>query len=145
MPLQQFVVPQFIDTEDKVIGPITVRQFIILLVTAFMEFILYKLLVFTYFLIFGILLLLIGGAIAFVRLNGQPFHFFLVNIAQYVKRSKMRTWQKDLSNATLREHIMKVELPPPPPPFIKAAPSKSRLQDLALVVNTGGVYKPEEE
>ena len=27
--MQQFVVPQFIDVEDKIIGSITVRQFII--------------------------------------------------------------------------------------------------------------------
>ncbi|KKS92044.1 MAG: hypothetical protein UV69_C0039G0006, partial [Parcubacteria group bacterium GW2011_GWE2_43_12] len=33
--MQQFVVPQFIDVEDKIIGPITVRQFIIIMVGGF--------------------------------------------------------------------------------------------------------------
>jgi hypothetical protein len=31
--MQQFVVPQFIDVEDKIIGPISVRQFLTLMVT----------------------------------------------------------------------------------------------------------------
>ncbi len=29
--MQQFVVPQFIEVEDKIFGPITIRQFLILL------------------------------------------------------------------------------------------------------------------
>ena len=29
--MQQFTVPQFIDVEDKIIGPITTRQFVIML------------------------------------------------------------------------------------------------------------------
>ena len=31
MNMQQFTVPQFIDFEDKIIGPITTRQFLILM------------------------------------------------------------------------------------------------------------------
>ena len=27
----QFIVPQFIDVEDKIIGPVTTRQFVVLL------------------------------------------------------------------------------------------------------------------
>ena len=36
---EKFVVPQFIDNEDKILGPITVRQFLILLVATFVIFI----------------------------------------------------------------------------------------------------------
>ena len=49
--MQQFVVPQFIDVEDKVIGPVTVRQFLILLVGGGVLFIAYRLSDFTLFLI----------------------------------------------------------------------------------------------
>ena len=31
--MDRFVVPQFIDVEDKIFGPVTVRQFLILLGT----------------------------------------------------------------------------------------------------------------
>ena len=49
--MEQFTVPQFIDVEDKVIGPITVRQFIILLFGGGFIFIAYRLSDFVLFLI----------------------------------------------------------------------------------------------
>ena len=52
--MQQFVIPQFIDVEDKIIGPITVRQFIIMLAGGGLVFISYKLSDFTLFLFFFI-------------------------------------------------------------------------------------------
>ncbi len=36
--MQQFVVPQFIDVEDKILGPLTVRQFLIMLVSCLICF-----------------------------------------------------------------------------------------------------------
>jgi len=40
--MQQFTVPQFIDVEDKILGPITIRQFLILLVGCIVIFISYR-------------------------------------------------------------------------------------------------------
>ena len=39
---QQFVVPQFLDVETKIIGPVTMRQFLILLTTLLIEFLIYR-------------------------------------------------------------------------------------------------------
>ena len=50
--MNQFVVPQFIDVEDKIIGPITTRQFIIMLAAILMDFVAFKLLTFIFFLVF---------------------------------------------------------------------------------------------
>lgn len=142
--MPQFVVPQFIDVEDKIIGPITTRQFIILLVDGFIIFILYKILIFTYFIIFGLLLFAIGGSLAFLRINGQPFHFFLLNFIQTSKRSKIRVWNKQKSDSELRA-LLHTVLPPPPPPKPRKEPlTQSRLSEIALLVDTGGVYTPEE-
>ena len=40
--MQQFVVPQFIEVEDKILGPITVRQFLIMLIAGILIFIVYR-------------------------------------------------------------------------------------------------------
>jgi hypothetical protein len=53
-------------------------------------------------------------------------------------------WQKVYQDAELKEYISAK-----PPPVIthftrKEFTATSRLQELTLVVNTGGVYKPEE-
>ena len=41
--MQKFIVPQFIDVESKIIGPITTRQFLIMLAGLILGFAAYKL------------------------------------------------------------------------------------------------------
>ncbi len=142
---EQFTVPQFIDAEDKIFGPITARQFIILLVTFLIDAALWKLLSFVAFLLTAIPILMIGGVFAFARINGQPFHYFLLNLIQTFKKPSLRVWDKTKTDAELKEYMAK-KPPPPAEKFQRKAPlSTSRLQELTLVVNTGGVYKPDEE
>ncbi len=143
---EKFIVPQFIDKEDQILGPITVRQFLILLVTTFVIFLLYKLLAFPYFLISSLLLAALAGGFAFIKINGQPFHIFFVNFLQSTVRPQLRIWDKRSTDAELRAWIGAREIAPPPQiTSSKPRPESSRLRDLALVVNTGGVYTPEEE
>ena len=142
--MSQFVVPQFIDVEDKILGPITTRQFAILMITGLVMFIVYKLLYIWYALAVDVVLLVSAIVVAFVRINGQPFHFFLLNFVQTFRRPPIRVWNKELTDAEIIA-LAKVEVPPPPPPKVyKEAPTTSRLSELALVVNTGGVYHPED-
>ena len=141
--MQQFTVPQFIDVEDKIIGPVTTRQFIIMLVAALTIFIFYKLLAFTYFLIFSVIIFGVGGTIAFVRINGQPFHFFILNFLQSWRSPTLRIWDKTLPDAALKTFM--AETPPAPQ---AATPRKetlttSRLAEISLIVDTGGVYTEE--
>lgn len=141
----QFVVPQFIDVEDKIIGPITTRQFVIMLVAVLTGFIVYKLADLALMLVINIPLVVFAVVLAFVKINGVPFHFFLLNVLQTFKRASVRIWNKSLSDAQIIA-LSQVEVPPPPAPKIyKEAPPTSRLNQLALVVNTGGVYNPEIE
>lgn len=137
--------PQFIDAEDKIFGPITARQFIILMVAGLLEFGLFKLLSFVTFLLIGIPLLAIAGTFAFAKVNGQVFHYFTLNLIQTAKKPKLRVWNKVYTDAQLRMYIKQEVMAPPPPIPHKAAVSTSRLNELSLVVNTGGVYKPEED
>ncbi|HAU66073.1 TPA: hypothetical protein DCW61_01880 [Candidatus Uhrbacteria bacterium] len=141
---EQYVIPQFIDAEDKIFGPVTARQFIILIVVFLIDFILFRLLPFTVFLLIGVPLISAGGIIAFVRINGAPFHYFLLNIIQTLKKPRLRVWSREYTDSELRD-LIKIE---PPVSSVritrKAFTATSRLQELTLVVNTGGVYKPEE-
>lgn len=139
----KYQVPQFIDVEDKIFGPVTTRQFLILLVAGLTLFIVFKLADVTLFIF---LTALIGGSaltIAFVKVNGQTFHFFVLNIFQTLRRPSLRIWNKNLTKAELKESLLasKVEV------VEKSAEvphlSYSRLRDLSLIVNTGGYYKPE--
>jgi len=143
MPLSQFTVPQFIDVEDKIFGPITTRQFVILLSAGLLIFIAFKIADTTLFIF---LLAIIGSmalTLAFVKINGQPFHYFILNIFQTMRRPSRRVWNKVYTKAELKEFIeagkvAEVE----EKPAVKTA-SAVRIRDLSLMVNTGGYYKPE--
>ena len=142
--MPQFVVPQFIDVEDKILGPITTRQFGIIMIDALIMFIVYKILSLAFAIVVDVALLSAGLVLAFVRVNGQPFHYFLLNVVETWRRPLVRVWNKEMSDAEIIA-LSKVEPPPPPPPKpYKEAPTTSRLSELALVVNTGGVYRPED-
>src|SRR5688572_21763742 len=140
----RYVVPQFIDVEDKIIGPLTTRQFLILLLTSGIMFLQYKLADFGLFLLISIPTFALGGIFAFFRVNGQPFHFFMLNLVQTFRRPGLRSWDKEYTDAELRA-IITTPPPPPPPARIRKDPlAATKLTELSLVVNTGGVYNPED-
>jgi len=141
----KFIVPQFIDKEDQILGPITVRQFLISLVTVFTIFIASRILAFPYFLAYAILALAVGGTFGFMKINGQPFHIFFINFLQTATRPPLRVWDKRPTDAEVRSYLTKATtLAPTQVTTQKQRPESSRLRDLSLVVNTGGVYKPED-
>ena len=141
--MQQFVVPQFIDVEDKIFGPITVRQFLILLGDGLLIFVIFK---FADFALFVFLTALLGGmglVLAFVKINGQTFHYFLLNIFQTSRRPSLRVWRKFYTKETLnylRKQGTDIEIPEV---AAKKPAGRQHIRDLALIVNTGGFYKPE--
>lgn len=142
--MNQFTVPQFIEVENKIIGPVTTRQFIILLTVGIVIFILYKILAFTYFAIFALLLFGSAVVLAFLRINGQPFHFFLLNLLETWRRPGLKVWDKERSDVELRSHLKSPKPPPTIPKPRKEPLTSSRLAEIALIVDTGGVYSAEE-
>lgn len=139
--MQQFTVPQFIDVEPKIIGPITARQFIILLVAAFFMFIAYKLLDFTAFIIVSVLIFGVFGTIAFLKINGRPFHFFILNFVQTMKRPGLRVWNHKNSNIENKEEKeFKYENIITREKYLDQA----KLAKVSLMVDTKGKYKGED-
>lgn len=142
--MQQFVVPQFIDVEDKIFGPITTRQFIILLVAGILIFLSFRfgdLSLFIFTLVFvGTLALLF----AFVKINGQQFHYFLLNLLQTTRKPSLRIWNKVYSTEELNYWRKTVQEEVAKETIERAPVKKERIRDLALLVNTGGFYQPDE-
>lgn len=143
----KYIVPQFIENEDKILGPITVRQFILSLIGVFAIFIEYRLLTLPYFIMSAALTAGVVGVFGFVKVNGQPFHIFFLNLVQTLMRPALRNWDKQPTDAELRFWIkpQTVALPAEGAVLRKERPGSTRLRDLSLTVNTGGVYQAEEE
>jgi hypothetical protein len=140
----QFVVPQFLEVESTIIGAVTMRQFGIVMISVLICAVFYRLFDFALFLTLAIPWMLATLVLAFAKINGQPFHYFLVNVVQTMRRPGVRVWNKERLQAELRATALrKVEVPPPLPER-KASLTSSRLRDLSLVVNTGGAYVPDD-
>ncbi len=147
--MENVTVPQFIDNEDKILGPITVRQFCILLVGCLFIFIAYKTSDFSMFLFSTILIAGIVGVFGFYRVNGQPFHFFALHILQTTQRPSLRIWKKDVRRSDVilyhkNQEILLADLLESGEKIIHHPHlSEQRLTQLSLVVDTGGGYKPQ--
>ena len=141
----QFIVPQFIDKEDRIIGPVTVRQFLICLVGSGVLFLEYKILTTLWFVLAALVTAAVFGTFGFVKINGQPFHYFFLNFLQSQIKPGLRVWNKNVSLQELQGFQKVVGLPSIEKKVGKPRPSVSHLREMALVVNTGGVYKPEDE
>lgn len=142
----QFVVPQFLDVESKIIGPITGRQFVILLVTILLDALVYRIfLSIVPVLLFAIPITLLGVIFAFAKVNGQPFHYILLNMIQTLRKPMVRVWDKRVTDAEIRERLRE-----PEKEEVEMIPTKprmetSKLSELSLIVNTGGAYQPETD
>ncbi len=144
MSRNQFVVPQFLDVEAKIIGPITARQFLIMLGTLLIDFVIYRLFLNVFFVIaLGLPVLAFGIALSFAKVNGQPFHYMLLSVMQTLRRPSKRVWDKSLSDADLRVYLKAEKIMAIPLVATKQPLERSRLAELAMVVNTGGVYEGE--
>lgn len=138
----QFLVPQFIDVEDKIFGPLSVRQFIILIAAAGALFFCFRLADTGLFVIEAAIIVVTTIAFAFIRVNGRPFHHFLINLIRMIRRPQLRVWRREVTADELR--LPRVIAPPKQDAQRKPSLTASRLAELSLVVDTGGVYKQEE-
>ena len=142
--MTQFIVPQFIDVEPKIFGPITMRQFILVVVGGVIEFLVFRFGDIPFFLFVTVI---VGGSVllfGFLKINGAPFHHFLLNLITRFKKPGLRVWNKTLSDQELR-----LLLSQPSKQKIqekikrKEMISGSRLAELSLIVDTRGEYKGE--
>lgn len=91
----RFQVPQFIEVEDKIFGPLTLKQFIYLLGGAGLSFIIYKF-IGNFYLSILLILPVIGFSLAltFYKINNKPFINVVEAAFNYYLGSKLYIWKK---------------------------------------------------
>lgn len=89
-----FQVPQFIDIEDKIFGPLTLKQFLYIAGSAGLAFIVYVILPLWLAIIPIGAIIAFGLALAFYQVNNQPFIEVVQSILTYAFSSKMYIWKK---------------------------------------------------
>ena len=88
----QYQVPQFTDVEDKIFGPLTLKQFVYIAGGAGIGFLLWKYL--PSFLAVPLALGIVGFsvALAFVQINKKPLIYIIESAFMYLIHSKLYLW-----------------------------------------------------
>ena len=107
--MSSFQVPQFIETEDKIVGPLTIRQFLYLAVGGALSGVCY--LIFQPFLaiVMTLIFMGIGGILAFVKINGRTMPTFLVSAFSFIWNRKLYIFsiqKDDGSKLTKKEKLL---------------------------------------
>lgn len=89
-------VPQFIDIEDKIIGPFTLKQFGYIAGGAILIGILYTIFTLPVVIIFGAPIAGLSLALAFYKINGRPFIYFLIGFINFGIKQHIYLWKKPL-------------------------------------------------
>jgi len=134
----RFQVPQFIDIEDKIFGPFTFKQFIYIAGGAGICFVIYNSLPFFIAVLLIIPVGVFAGALAFYKVNNQPFINVVESYIGYAFQSKLYIWKKaPKKKETKKELIAPVSTIP--------KLSGSRLKDIAWSLDVLDITKKDQQ
>lgn len=91
----RFQVPQFIEIEDKLFGPLTFKQFIYIAGAVGLCVIFFSLLPMFVAIILSVPVAVFGAALAFYKVNERPFIQVVEDFLHYSTSSKLYVWKKE--------------------------------------------------
>lgn len=139
----QYKVPQKIDLEDKIIGPLTLKQFIYLLAGGMIDFVIYSTSQSFFAWVLIVLVSLIALAFTFVQIEDQPFSYLVSSFMSFLLRPKIRLWDKRGKVERMVEFENKKPEKPSGPVAKRPEEIKSALESMAQVLDTHG-WSPEQ-
>ena len=129
----RYQVPQFIEVEDKIFGPLTFKQFIYLAGAGGICLFFFTLLPLYFAVLCMIPFIALGFALAFYKVNGRPFLMAIEHAFTYFFGHKLYLWKQRDPKAASSNSI------PVPAAAINTLGvpklSNSRLKDLAWSLN----------
>lgn len=126
----RFQIPQFIEIESKIFGPLTLKQFIFLVGGAGIIFIIWNFLPFFLAILLAVPIAGLALALSFYKVNNQPFVKILEKAFGYFGSSKVYIWSKSKA-----KKITKKEEKNPETPIYIPKLTESKLKDLSWSLN----------
>lgn len=136
-------VPQYIDVEDKVAGPLTVKQLLWMIAMAVTLFVFWSAFPKPAAIILAIPTVILFVALAFYKPYGQPLGSFLLFGIMYFFRPKFYVWKRTTEKIQVPQHVPKVQ------ETVRADNANkekllNNLGDLAKLLDSGGAEKNEQ-
>lgn len=133
----EFTVPKFIEREAKIMGPLTLKQFIYLAIPGAICFFFYFSIGkknFFLFVLASMILFGIGLALGFVRIKGVTLPVFFKNLFFFLISSKIFIWKKKILPPRFRK-VEKFKKEVEEEPLLKVA-ERSNIQKLSTLLET---------
>lgn len=124
----EYQVPQFIEAEDKIIGPLTFKQFLYVAGAAGLCVVFFVYLNIIVAILLSILAGGLGAALAFYKVNGKPFIEVLEAGFNYLTRAKLFLWKHKVAEDSSLNKVVEVAKKP-----LRATPrlTRDKLPELA--------------
>ncbi len=103
-------VPQYTDVEDKIVGPLTMKQLGWFIVLGIILIILWNVLPGVLFFLFGFPIMLLFAALAFYKPYGQPLGNFIIFGVLYFFRPKVYVWKRTTEKEQVVKKVEKLEV-----------------------------------
>ncbi len=130
----QYQVPQFIELEDRIIGPLTLKQFLYLAFAGALLFVFWFLFAFYIWIIVALPITALAAAFAFLKINDRPFVYFFLAFIKYFTNPKLYIFSATPQEAPKEPAPEeKTEIPQPQEKKL----TTSKLKELALNLDIG--------
>lgn len=109
-----FNVPQFIDVEDKIAGPLTWRQLLWMIGLGAVLLVLFNVVEKSLFMVIAVPVVLLFVALAFYRPHNQPLIVYEAYAFLFLFRPKLALWERPVSKLPKKvvEPIVKADIQP---------------------------------
>jgi hypothetical protein len=139
----QYKVPQNVEAEDKILGPLSLKQFIYAVIGVgygFLTFAIFQKIILIWILV-GLPPMLFLLALGLYQREDQPLETYFVAVLQFFTRPRHRLWEKE----PIAE-VFHLQPPPPKPEEHRRDPNevRSQLDRLADLVDSRGWSVKEE-
>lgn len=136
----EYQVPQFIEVEDKIFGPFTLKQFIYVAGGVGLCAVLVLYLPPVIGIILAIPVAAFSAALAFYKVNNKSFVDILESGFKYYTTERLYLWKKDSKNVSLSAPVAAV-----PERAMPQTITRSRLHDLAWSLDVKDTMNKQDE
>lgn len=142
----QFQVPQFVDVEDKIFGPLTAKQFLMFVVAFLILGALWvSALPKEVTIILAVPILVFTALLAFYHVNGRTFVWFLYAILHFLFTGKMFLWDRRAETVHIRMRPEQSRETNSVTPTRKSGGTdRGRIHSLAQILDTAGKVVEED-
>ena len=137
----QYSVPQFINIEDKIVGPFTGKQVLVLIIGFMSLLVMFTFMRFGFFIVFAIPIVIFTILFAFWKPKGYSISKWITNIMNFYTTPHLYIWRREPERIMIKQTQKKHS----GNEIVATKVSKNRIKELAWLLDTStSVNKPYE-